>query len=54
VVSEEGQAECLEMLFSLGWEDSDGYILSGAKGFEFMGKPAEEVVRDWFGGGQAD
>ncbi len=54
VVSEEGQAECLDMLFSLGWEDSDGYILSGAKGFEFMGKPAEEVVRDWFGGGQAD
>ena len=48
VVSEDGQAKCFELFFDLGWNETDGYLITTAKGFEFKNKPAELIIREWY------
>ncbi|MBN2142100.1 hypothetical protein JW711_02100 [Candidatus Woesearchaeota archaeon] len=50
MVSPEGQARCFETFFEVGWEESEGYLINVAKGFEFQGKPAEAVIKARFNG----
>ena len=47
-VSPKSQAEFYDMFFNITWKGVDGYFLPVYKGWEYRGKPAEEVIRDWF------
>ncbi len=50
MVSEEGQAICLEWLFKMTWDKSEisGNLIKIPRGCEYRDKPAEAVVREWF------
>ncbi len=49
-VTEEEQAKCYELMFNETWGNVQGYFLPAYRGFEYRGKPAESVVREWFNG----
>jgi len=48
-VSNEAQAEFYDMLFNLTWNETEGYFIPVYKGWEYRDRPAEQVIRDWFG-----
>jgi len=47
-VSSESQAEYYNILFNETWEPMEGYFIPVFKGWEYRGKPAERVIREWF------
>jgi hypothetical protein len=50
MTSPETQAMCYDSLFWNTWNDVSGYCIEVFKGFEYRGKPAENVIREWFAG----
>jgi hypothetical protein len=49
MVSPEIQALCYDSLFWNTWNDVSGYCIEAFKGCEYRGKPAQNVIREWFG-----
>ena len=47
-VSAESQAEFYDLFFSMTWNDVEGFFLPVYRGWEYRGKPAEQVIREWF------
>jgi len=47
-VSNESQAEFYDLFFNLTWNDAEGFFLPVYRGWEYRGKPAEHVIREWF------
>ena len=47
-VSNQSQAEFYDMLFNITWDETEGYFIPVYKGWEYRGKPAEQVIREWF------
>ncbi len=48
-LTEEVQAQALQMLFEDGWERTKGFFLPVGQGWSFIGHPAENVVGEWYG-----
>jgi len=48
VVSNESQAKFYNILFNITWNRTEGYFIPVYKGWEYRGKPAEQVIRHWF------
>lgn len=42
------QAKCYDSLFRNTWDDVSGCCIEVFKGYEYRGKPAEDVIREWF------
>jgi len=53
VLSHEGQAEFYDRFFNKTWNRVDGHFIAVVKGSEYRGKPAEQVVREWFNSGKS-
>ncbi|RLI10790.1 hypothetical protein DRO42_00070 [Candidatus Bathyarchaeota archaeon] len=47
-VSNESQAEFYDLFFNLTWNDVEGFFLPVYRGWGYRGKPAEQVIREWF------
>ena len=47
-VSNQSQAEFYDMFFNITWDETEGYFIPVYKGWEYRGKPAEKVIREWF------
>jgi len=47
-LSNESQAKFFDMFFNLTWDRTEGYFIPVYKGWEYRGKPAEQIIRQWF------